>query len=133
MLGKRFAKPIYLKSYHKNVWWKANVFWPLHHPKCLECYSYGQLSLINSWAYKPLSPNLRSIIFSGPISILGNGYICCCCSITKSSPTFLQPHVLQPAMFLCPWDFPGKNTGAVCHFLLHGIFPTQESNLHLLH
>ena len=27
--------------------------------------------------------------------------------------------------------FPGKNTGVGCHFLLQGIFPTQESNLHL--
>ena len=29
---------------------------------------------------------------------------------------------------LCPWDSPGKNTGVGCHFLLQGIFPTQESN-----
>ena len=28
---------------------------------------------------------------------------------------------------------PGKNTGVVCHFLLHGIFPTEGSNLCLLH
>ena len=133
MLGKRFAKSVHLKSYHKNVWWKVNIFWPFHHPKCLEPYSYSQLSLINSWAYKPLSPNFWSIIFTGPISILSNGYICCHCSVVKSSPAFLQPHVLQPAMFLCPWDFPGKNTGVVCHSLLHGIFPTQESKLHLLH
>ena len=33
----------------------------------------------------------------------------------------------------CPWDFPGKNTGADCLFPLQGIFPTQRSNLHLLH
>ena len=26
------------------------------------------------------------------------------------------------------WDFPGKNTGVGCHFLLQGIFPTQGSN-----
>ena len=26
-----------------------------------------------------------------------------------------------------------KNTGVDCHFLLQGIFPTQESNLWLLH
>ena len=26
---------------------------------------------------------------------------------------------------LCPWDFPGKNTGEGCHSLLQGIFPTQ--------
>ena len=29
--------------------------------------------------------------------------------------------------------FPGKDTGVGCHFLLQGIFPTQESNLCLLH
>jgi len=29
-------------------------------------------------------------------------------------------------------DFPGKNTGAGCHFLLQGIVPTQGSNLRLL-
>ena len=34
---------------------------------------------------------------------------------------------------LCPWNSPGKNIGASCHFLLQGIFPTQGSNLHLLH
>ena len=28
---------------------------------------------------------------------------------------------------------PGKDTGAGCHFLLQGIFPTQGSNSHLLH
>ena len=31
------------------------------------------------------------------------------------------------------WNFPGKNTGQGCHFLLQGIFPTQGSNLGLLH
>ena len=34
---------------------------------------------------------------------------------------------------LCPWDSPGKNTGVDCHGLLQGIFPTQGSNLGLLH
>ena len=34
---------------------------------------------------------------------------------------------------LCPWNFPGKNTGVGYHFLLQGIFPTQVSNLGLLH
>ena len=29
---------------------------------------------------------------------------------------------------LCPWGFPGKSTGVVCHFLLQGIFLTQGSN-----
>ena len=34
---------------------------------------------------------------------------------------------------LCPWDFPGRNTGVGRHFLLQGIFPAQGSNLRLLH
>ena len=29
---------------------------------------------------------------------------------------------------LCPQDSPGKNTGVSCHFLLQGIFPTQDLN-----
>ena len=45
----------------------------------------------------------------------------------------LRPHGLWPARLLCPWDSPGKNTGVGCHFLLQGIFLTQESNPGLLH
>ena len=30
----------------------------------------------------------------------------------------LQPHGLQPASLLCPWNSPGKNTGVGYHFLL---------------
>ena len=44
----------------------------------------------------------------------------------------LQHHEPWPAKFLCPWDFPGKNTGVGCHFLLQGIFPIQRSNSSLL-
>ena len=33
----------------------------------------------------------------------------------------LWPHVLQPARLLYPWNFPGKNMGMGCHFLLQGI------------
>ena len=40
---------------------------------------------------------------------------------------------LSPARLLCPWNFPGKNTGVGCHFLLQGIFPTQRLNPHILH
>ena len=54
-----------------------------------------------------------------------------CCLVTKSCPIPLGPHGLQPTRFLCSWAFPGKNTGVSCHFLLQGIFLTQELNLHL--
>ena len=32
---------------------------------------------------------------------------------------------LQPTRLLCPWNFPGKNVGVGCHFLLQRIFLTQ--------
>ena len=46
---------------------------------------------------------------------------------------FEIPWTVQPAMLLCPWDSPGKNTGVGYHFLLQGIFPTQGSNQSLLY
>ena len=55
-------------------------------------------------------------------------------SVSRSVvPDSLQPHGLQPTRLHCPWDFPGKDTGVGCHFLLQGIFPTQGSNPGLLH
>ena len=45
----------------------------------------------------------------------------------------MPPHRRQPTRLPRPWDSPGKNTGVGCHVLLHGIFPTQESNPGLLH
>ena len=44
----------------------------------------------------------------------------------------LWPQALQTTRLLCPWDFPGKNTGVGCHFLLQGIFQTQGWNSGLL-
>ena len=39
----------------------------------------------------------------------------------------------EPTRLLCPWNFPGKNAGVSCHFLLQGIFPIQGWSSHLLH
>ena len=51
----------------------------------------------------------------------------CACSVTQ-----LQPHELQPTRLLCPWNFPGKRTGAGCHSLLldPGIQPHLLRFLH---
>ena len=52
-------------------------------------------------------------------------YACVCvCSAMSDS---LQPCGLKPASFLLPWDFPGKDTGLGCHFLLQRIFLTWGS------
>ena len=41
----------------------------------------------------------------------------------------LQPHRLQPTRPLSPWDSPGKNTGAGCHFLLRKELSVQFSSV----
>ena len=47
------------------------------------------------------------------------------CSFASNSATLWT---VAPRL-LCPWDFPGKNTGVGCCFLLQGVFPTRGSNL----
>ena len=53
--------------------------------------------------------------------------------VVQSCLTLFSPMDCSPPRLLCPWDFPGKNTGVGCHFLLQGIILTQGSNLGLLH
>ena len=60
-------------------------------------------------------------------------HYCICCLVIKTHSTLLWPHELYPARLHCPWDFSGKNTEVSCHFLLWESFPTQRSNLSLLH
>ena len=37
-------------------------------------------------------------------------------------PDSLQSHGLQPSRLPCPWDFPDRDAGVICHFLLQRIF-----------
>ena len=45
------------------------------------------------------------------------------CSVISDS---LETHGLEPTRLLCPRDFPGKNTGVGCHFLLQGSRPNPR-------
>ena len=56
------------------------------------------------------------------------------CGLSRSvMSNSLQPHELEPTRLLCPWNFPGKNSGVGFHFLFHGVFfPIEGSNLRLL-
>ena len=73
-------------------------------------------------------------IFVGIPSILPQwGNVCMCAlSCLVMSKSLVTLWTVQSSRLLCPWNFPGKNTGADCHFLLHGIFLTQGTNPHLL-
>ena len=41
-----------------------------------------------------------------------------CCVCLQSCLILLWPPGLWTVRLLCPWNFPGKNTGVGCHFLL---------------
>ena len=90
----------------------------------------SQLLCVSKCGLAAHDPVLLASPIHGVLSaiLLGAAWTRCCCLVTKSCPTVLQPQ--GPAVLLCPWDFPGKNTGVGCHFLHQGIFPTQGSNLH---
>ena len=51
--------------------------------------------------------------------VLSYGCCCCCCVASVVSDS-MRPQRRQPTRLPCPWDFPGKNTGVDCHFLLQG-------------
>ena len=51
----------------------------------------------------------------------------------QSCLTFCDLMDCSPLMLLCPWDFPGKNTGVSSHSLLQPTFLTQGLSPGLLH
>ena len=65
---------------------------------------------INMWKFQPPKERSRSVVSDS-----------------------LRPHGLQLTRLLRSWDFPDKNTGVGCHFLLQGVFPIQGSNPGLPH
>ena len=58
--------------------------------------------------------------------------MCVCVLVTPLCLTLCDPMDCSPPGS-SPWNSPGKNIGVGCHFLLQGIFLTQELNLGLLH
>ena len=78
---------------------------------------------------RPLSPLQEPQTLSPPWEAR-TSYQSASCSV---EPDCLQPHGLQPTRLFCPLDFPGKDTGVGCHFLIQGIFLTQGLNPGLLH
>ena len=96
---------------------------PCHqiHPKYLH-----YLPTLWAWIYQQPSLDLHGLIYR----LKTYSYYL----VAKSCQTLLQPpHGLQSTRLLWPWDFPGKNTGTGCHFLLQRIFPTQGSDPHFLY
>ena len=66
-----------------------------------------------------------------PMSLMSSAlWVCVCeCSVVSESFVTLWAVACQDPLSM---DFPGKDIGVGCHFLLQGIFPTQGSNPCLL-
>ena len=78
------------------------------------------------------SPSLGGIYIYVCVSVSVTVCVCVCMYATLLQLSQLSA-TQWTARLLCPWLSPGKNTGVGCHDLLQGIFPTQGSNLYLLH
>ena len=82
-------------------------------------HSYFFISNILMW-YGPLCMASVGLKF---FSLLVKNVVV---SIAKLCPTLLWPHGLLPTRLLCPWHFPGKNSGAGCHFFFQGISQPKD-------
>ena len=67
------------------------------------------------------------------MGLLGDVLCAVLCLVTQSCPTLCNPMDCSLPGSSVHRDFPGKNTGVGCHFLLQVIFPTQGSNQGLPH
>ena len=106
---------------------------PLH-GTCRACASKGCWKVSMSWCTGSSWHSVQTLwkCWSLSITHLSVRYhvgqcTCACSAVSDSS----WRH--GPIRLLCPWNFPGKNTGVGCHFLLQGIFPIQGSKWHYLH
>ena len=90
--------------------------------------------------FQPLVP-VNVMLFGNRVIADGTGYVKARSFKWVFNPKWLLSRVW---VFVTPWTvacqvplfmefFSGRNTGVSSHFLLQGIFPTQELNLGLLH
>ena len=94
-------------------------------PSHLTMPSFSWLFILETW--------MLSFTVPSPLTLIPKSYwFYAAAAVTSVTFNSLWPHGLSPTL-LCPWNSPGKNTGVGSHSLPQGIFPTQGSNLGLLH
>ena len=108
---------------------------PTTQEKTVHVYITRWSTLKSDWLYslQPKMEKLYTVSKKRPGADCGSDHelLIATVLVTQSCPT-LQPHGLQPTRLLCPWDFPGKDTGMGCHCLLrwsqHFIVNRWENN-----
>ena len=125
-------------------WWRWPGWWAWSGKESAE--QHGGWVLMQSWAPRCTRCLHQDVRAGGPpgratchvspthqewVCLLG--WVCSpCAPHANLASESLWLYGLEPARLLCPGDFLGKNTGVGHHFVLQGIFPTQESSPCLL-
>ena len=87
------------------------------HLENTQCLHSPSLSFFNF-----LTPFPSTVLIALHLNTHFHGCIISVCVSRSVVSNPLRPQGLQPSRLLCPWDFPGKNTGVGCHFLLQHNF-----------
>ena len=110
--NKEELKTLFRNTIQRRTTVKACVqsrFWAGSNGKQVQLI-WTENELINRTLGLPGSPMIKTLCF----------HCRGCCFVVQSLNRVvsysLQPHGLWPARLLCPWDFPGKNTGEVISF-----------------
>ena len=113
---------LYCMTHIHKVQWLVVIVLSTYNVTCSVLSAFSSLSSVCHLSLSACSHTLDTLIHGWP-------WICSWlnCLVAQLCPILCDPVVL------CPCDFPGKNTGAGCHFLLQGVFLTQGSNPCLLH
>ena len=79
----------------------------------------------------PLAPSGKPITWNSIVKVFQNRIVSILFTHSEAKLHWCVRLFCSPMVcgLLCPWDFPGENTGVGCRFLLQGLFPT----LHPLH
>ena len=113
----------------------VSVVGQLRFKNSLKKISFSQLkvrSLMIVFGEKSLHPQGK---FQRPVCLAQRAALfhlqisaCLCTRSVAQWHQTVRPHRLQPTRLLCPSNFPGKNTGVGCHFLLQRSSQTQGLN-----
>ena len=117
MVSPGWGKPIALSTDYHLHWLLSGCLW---------LYPDGFQSTIHfNWRPFPFHSFSLSYCTFHCMCVLAKSLLSCLPLCDPMDP-------MEPTRLLCPWNYPGKNSGEGSHSLVQGTFPTQGSNLHLL-
>ena len=109
----------------------VHIRWPKYWNFSFNISSSNEYSELNSIRIEwfdllAVQGSLKSLLQHHSLKVSSFHCLLCVHSVMSDS---LRPHGLYLARLLCPWDFPGTNTGVGCHSL--GAQPSLWSNSYM--